>query len=256
MTAEQYRRDFDRIAPVYDLTRADLEPSVLEGILSRVKTASSPRVLEVGVGTGRVAVRFVKGGCAVAGVDSSRPMISRAASKGLTHLVRADAGSLPFSNGSFDFVLFVHVLNLLRDPMAATIEARRVSRTAVFALREEFTRLDSDGVDKEAVRSAVRDELVAMGFSGPPRPAPGGLEDTLLRKSPPIRGVEISDVEESESPADRLDMIRLGADRTLLGIPDPIRLEAVRRAEARLARTPTRSRRRLFLLEWPPLDRP
>jgi ubiquinone/menaquinone biosynthesis C-methylase UbiE len=138
MTAGESRRDFDPIAAAYDLTRADPERTVLEGIVSRITTASGPRVLEVGVGTGRAALPLAERGCAVTGVGSAGPMLSLAATRGPTHLLRADTGSLPFSNGSFDFVLFAHVLNLLRDPMAAIIEARRVGRTAVIALREEF----------------------------------------------------------------------------------------------------------------------
>jgi ubiquinone/menaquinone biosynthesis C-methylase UbiE len=178
-------REFDQIAPAYDATRSPLDPTALEGIAGRILSSSTPTVLDVGVGTGRVALPLTERGVAVTGVDWSFPMLARAAAKGLRGLARADAASLPFANGSFDFVLFVHVLNLLPDPFAALLEARRVARTGVLTVREEYVRLDVGGIDKEAVRSAVREELRGMGFRPPMPQVRAGLEDNLLRTVPP-----------------------------------------------------------------------
>jgi hypothetical protein len=46
----------------------------------------------------------------------------------------------------------------------------------------------------------------------------------------------------------------LGADRTMLGIPDGGRSDAVRRVAARLDGRPAHFRRRVIFIEWSPLD--
>lgn len=59
-------RSFDRVAAIYDETRnlpADVERAVVDGIAGALcAVAPSPRLVEVGVGTGRIAVPLAERG--------------------------------------------------------------------------------------------------------------------------------------------------------------------------------------------------
>lgn len=123
---------FDRAADCYDATRG-FPPGVEERVAALFAEAgglgSASRVLEVGVGTGRIAVPVAPRVGRYAGVDLSAPMLARLAGKraGLPiDLVRANAERLPFADGSFDAVVAVHVFHLIPDWRAVLAEAARV----------------------------------------------------------------------------------------------------------------------------------
>ena len=124
---------FDRAAGYYDETRG-IPPEVEEQAADRVEAAVGPagRLLEVGVGTGRVSLPLHRRGRDLVGVDLSGPMLDRyrakAAAEGLAPpvLVRGDATHLPFRDACVDAVLEVHVLHLIPDWRRALTEARRV----------------------------------------------------------------------------------------------------------------------------------
>ena len=69
---------FDRAAGYYDESRG-LDPAVEELVADRVEEAVGPgaRLLEVGVGTGRIALPLHRRGGNVVGVDLSLPMLER-----------------------------------------------------------------------------------------------------------------------------------------------------------------------------------
>jgi SAM-dependent methyltransferase len=124
---------FDRAAGYYDETRG-IPPEVEEQAADRVEAAVGPagRLLEVGVGTGRVSLPLHRRGRDLVGVDLSGPMLDRyrakAAAEGLPPpaLLRGDATRLPFRDACVDAVLEVHVLHLIPDWQRALTEARRV----------------------------------------------------------------------------------------------------------------------------------
>jgi SAM-dependent methyltransferase len=124
---------FDRAAGYYDETRG-IPPEVEEQAADRVEAAVGPagRLLEVGVGTGRVSLPLHRRGRDLVGLDLSGPMLDRyrakAAAAGLPPpvLLRGDATRLPFRDARFDAVLEVHVLHLVPDWRLALAEARRV----------------------------------------------------------------------------------------------------------------------------------
>lgn len=119
-------RSFDRVASIYDGTRAI--PAVpLAAIAARLVALAgagpSPRILEVGVGTGRIAAPLAAAGARVTGIDISREMVRvLRARPERVDLVLAEAARQPFRPAVFDAALFVHILHLVPDP-AATIEA-------------------------------------------------------------------------------------------------------------------------------------
>ncbi|MET0227678.1 MAG: methyltransferase domain-containing protein, partial [Actinomycetes bacterium] len=124
---------FDRAAGYYDESRG-LAPEAEELVADRVEAAVGPggRLLEIGVGTGRIALPLHRRGRDAVGIDLSMPMLERyrakAAAAGLAPpaVLRADATRLPFPGACFDAVVEVHVLHLIPDWQGALAEARRV----------------------------------------------------------------------------------------------------------------------------------
>jgi ubiquinone/menaquinone biosynthesis C-methylase UbiE len=127
-------KNFDRVADIYDATR-ELPTFVHDRIVDRVVAATrataETRFLEIGVGTGRIAVPFLERGYKYTGVDISERMMTRLREKvhdrdvDLT-LVNADITHLPFDDAAFDVVIGVHILHLVPEWQSAMREARRV----------------------------------------------------------------------------------------------------------------------------------
>lgn len=119
MTRGAYR-SFDRVADVYDETRglpADVERAIAGGIARLVFSASQrPRLLEVGIGTGRMAAPLAAEGVSVAGIDISAKMLARLLSKRRDiDVILAEASRPPLRPASFDALLYVHILHLVPD---------------------------------------------------------------------------------------------------------------------------------------------
>jgi SAM-dependent methyltransferase len=82
------------------------------------------RTLDLGCGEGRVGAELERLGHRVIGIDSSPAMVELARER--HEAVVADAGALPFEDGSFDLVVaYMSVMNL-DDPEAGVREAARV----------------------------------------------------------------------------------------------------------------------------------
>jgi SAM-dependent methyltransferase len=120
--------DFDQAAEIYDATRT-LPATILEAAIKMLSAELRGRgtCLEIGVGTGRIAIPLVEAGIPVAGIDLSTGMLSKLAEKtsGVPALV-ADATQLPFKDDSLGAGLAVHVLHLIPNWRAALGELTRV----------------------------------------------------------------------------------------------------------------------------------
>lgn len=123
---------FDRAADYYDETRG-FPPGVAPhvGALFRDAGHLSPdsRVIEIGIGTGRIALPLGALVGLVAGIDLARPMLDRLITKRdgeSVFPVEGDATRLPFLDGSFDAAVGVHVFHLIPDWQAALREIARV----------------------------------------------------------------------------------------------------------------------------------
>jgi SAM-dependent methyltransferase len=117
---------FDRIADRYDETRGGLTRG------HRVADAIEPlfarrgRTLELGVGTGAVAVALRDHGREVVGVDLSEPMLRRAQARVGARVALADVQRLPVVAGSVDDAYACWLLHLVSDVAATLAEVRRV----------------------------------------------------------------------------------------------------------------------------------
>ena len=124
---------FDRVADDYDRTRA-LSPEAMGAVTSLLASElrGRGRCLEIGVGTGRIALPLAGAGVPMAGADLSRPMLAKLVEKAGGRppfpLALADATALPFADRAFGAGLACHVLHLIPDWRGAVDELVRVIR--------------------------------------------------------------------------------------------------------------------------------
>ncbi|MGH2630590.1 MAG: class I SAM-dependent methyltransferase, partial [Actinomycetota bacterium] len=122
---------FDRAAEYYDETRGLSEEGVRRttAVLAR-SFSNAARVLEVGVGTGQVALPLHDAGLDLAGIDLAQPMLDtlleKAGGRSPFPLVCGDATRMPFRDGAFDGAFLRWVLHLIPDWRAAVHEIARV----------------------------------------------------------------------------------------------------------------------------------
>lgn len=122
---------FDRAAEYYDETRGLSDEGVRRTTVELARTfTGAGRVLEVGVGTGQIAIPLRMAGVDVVGIDLSRPMLTRLVEKAggavPFPLVEGDATHMPFADGAFDGAYLRWVLHLIPDWAAAVREIARV----------------------------------------------------------------------------------------------------------------------------------
>jgi ubiquinone/menaquinone biosynthesis C-methylase UbiE len=161
---------FDPVAHIYDETRGftdEVERQIARAIDHLIQATPQTRYLEVGVGTGRIALPLANLGHAYTGVDISEKMLARLVEKAqlagwyeapqawgsladetreqniqdlaVQRLVRSDPvgalrlvistiTKLPFINDSFDVAIAVHIFHLVSDWEQALQEVQRVLR--------------------------------------------------------------------------------------------------------------------------------
>lgn len=116
---EQRSVNFDRAADFYDHTRGfppGVEREVAAAFVQAGKLSRGSRVLEIGIGTGRIAIPLAEQVGAVFGIDISPGMIGRLIAKRgdqAVYPILGDATRLPLPDASFDAVVAVHIFHLL-----------------------------------------------------------------------------------------------------------------------------------------------
>ena len=178
------RTVWDRISSTY-LQEVDrrFEP-VVDAVVRRAALAAGHRVLDLGTGTGAVAVRaapLVRPGGQVTAVDISPEMLAlargRAAAAGLTDIVFAEgrAEAIPAEAGSADVVLASLSLMYAIDRAAAAREIARVLCPGGRLLAAVWA-----GPDRCDI---VRFQQAAGSFAPPP-PVPGVGPGALADPAP------------------------------------------------------------------------
>lgn len=113
------RVDFSANASVYDRRHGlVLAPDMARRLASSGGLEPGARVLDVGAGTGRVAVAFANIGCETVALDPALAMLNecrRKASERRVSLVAGEGARLPFARGCFDGVILARILYLLPD---------------------------------------------------------------------------------------------------------------------------------------------
>jgi len=127
------RFDFGKIASRYDTwyqtprgTMYDrLEKRAIDSLLPAASDGG--KLLEIGCGTGHFSEHFASKGFEVTGVDISEPMVAVARQQNIRsgefHV--GDAERLPFTDGTFDVVAAITVLEFVCDPVSVVSEMVR-----------------------------------------------------------------------------------------------------------------------------------
>lgn len=137
---------WDEYAPFYDWENAQTVGRRDVPFWRRLAQGTEGRVLELGCGTGRVALPIARAGRALVGIDRSEPMLARARARirrgrlqRQLRLVRGDIRHLPFPDRSFSLVIapygILQSLLVERD-LTRTLEAvtRVLTRDGLFGL--------------------------------------------------------------------------------------------------------------------------
>jgi len=124
------RVDFSPNAGVYDRRHGSvLSEEELSRLWTGARLRAGARVLDVGAGTGRVAIPLASRGCRVVAVEPAAGMLERLRVKGGEtglETVLGEGGRLPFRTGSFDVVVIARLLYLTPDWRTILREALRM----------------------------------------------------------------------------------------------------------------------------------
>lgn len=244
------RFEFDSQAAHYDArtrlgeaTARDVAQAVIE--LAQVP---SPRLLEIGAGTGEIGAHLCSSSRYV-GVDVSAPMLAqlerRVASLPLTRrpeLLVADAsGRWPVADASVDLVFLSRVFHLL-DPAHVAGELERVRGPHGVTVLVGRTQRDHASIGAR-LRRQLLESLEERGLS--PRRGEGRgrrLFDQLAARGRRIERREVASVVVERSPRERLSAWRAKGGLAGLDLPADERAAILDELEAWAAR------------QWPDLD--
>jgi ubiquinone/menaquinone biosynthesis C-methylase UbiE len=124
--------NYDRAADFYDATRAypaGVVEQLAEFIAKKALFKPDTNMLEIGIGTGRIALPMSAHVVSLIGVDISSRMMAKLDEKQTSEpieVAQADAEQLPFAAQTFKNVFISHVLHLVSDPQRVLSEVARV----------------------------------------------------------------------------------------------------------------------------------
>lgn len=121
--------EFDQLADHYDETRGGESrgDEYAEGINAVLPLDDGP-ILEIGVGTGVVALGLIRRGRQVIGLDISAPMLLRAQKRLGSLVMQADALQMAVATASVAHAVSVWVVHSVADPARLFREVARVLR--------------------------------------------------------------------------------------------------------------------------------
>jgi SAM-dependent methyltransferase len=121
---------FDRAAEIYDRTRVTDPEALAETLdLLQAELAGRDTILEIGAGTGALAVPLAEQGIEIVGIDVSMAMLGRLRDKSqAVPVAAADATSLPFADDAFGGAYARWVLHLIPAWQRVVEELCRVVR--------------------------------------------------------------------------------------------------------------------------------
>ena len=163
---------FDRAVGYYDATRGfdpEREVKVVEALAAALGQLDG-RVLEIGIGSGRIAIPLQQRGYNYYGVDLSMPMMHKlrenaaARSQHSFPLAQGDITHLPFKEGAFAAIIAVHVFHLVPRWHEALAECRRVLGAGGLIIHAG-SRLTTESDAASRVTQKWRELLAAEGYT-------------------------------------------------------------------------------------------
>jgi SAM-dependent methyltransferase len=228
---------FDRAAEFYDETRADPPPvanALTDALLVELEKAGTGRVLEIGIGTGRIARPLAERGIRVTGLDIAPRMVAKLreqlAPQHLTpDISLGDATALPVKDASFRAALGVHILHLVGSLEGAVAEiARALAPGGVYL--SPYLRFSNE---PWRPGFAKWDELVAKrDFVPRHRPREAEINAALSRAlGEPTTTVYATDIDKT-TPREHLQRFRDRVDAWSWGYPDEVFAEILEEFES------------------------
>lgn len=246
-TGLDYRFD-TRVAVQYDALRGHpIEVSQEIGHSIAAQIGPAARVLELGVGTGRIALPLAAAGSEIYGVDLSAEMLAALAHRVKTdqierlHLAQADITALPFRNNTFDAALAVHVLHLVADWADVLAQVSRLVRPGgVIVLGRDWVDPASfSGMIRNYFRKTVLEvgrEMMPPGATEAASPGGGAaiVKELMKLGAHPVSQEELIGAEWNVdlTPRQVLDGIGSRDDAESWVLPDDVLAETMRRLEA------------------------
>jgi ubiquinone/menaquinone biosynthesis C-methylase UbiE len=228
---------FDRIAERYDATRgfpSGVGAEVAAGFRRLSRLPNGARLLEIGVGTGRIAIPITSLGYRYVGVDISLDMMARLRQRlpvGVAvDLFRSDATALPFRDASLAGAIAVHVFHLIGGWQRAVAELYRVIRPGGI-LATGFNDAPAPS-PPDTLRERWRAIVHELGGDTCRPGATGEQVDAQLERlfGSPRRAV-LATWQRRESLRERLDMIASRTHSDAWEVPEPILHESLGRVE-------------------------
>lgn len=220
---------FDRAAESYDATRALPDPiqrrliDALEVEFSRV---DAEQVLEVGVGTGRIARPLAERGLRVCGVDIAPRMLARFREQTQDDhvspdLLLGDVTSLPVASGSFQAVLAIHLFHLVPAWRSALEEMRRALAACGVLIHYNERYVSESKLGAASI--AKWDELLSQrNFTRRVRPRPEEIHSKLRELGGSCRKEAVAEGEDRRTPAAILEVTRRRINSWTWEIPDEL----------------------------------
>jgi phosphatidylethanolamine/phosphatidyl-N-methylethanolamine N-methyltransferase len=134
MHTDTVKTAYRRYAGVYDALFGPVLQAGRKAVLQALQLRPGDRVLEVGVGTG-LSLTMYPPSVRVTGIDLSSEMLEKARGRVARHdlanveaLLEMDAETMSFADASFDKVVAMYVMPVVRNPARVLEEFHRVCR--------------------------------------------------------------------------------------------------------------------------------
>jgi SAM-dependent methyltransferase len=226
---------FDRAADYYDRTRGLSEEGARRTTeLLAAELRDRGPVLEIGVGTGQLALPLRATGIDVVGLDLARPMLARLVEKSEGDpppLVQGDATRLPFADAAFGAAYFRWVLHLVPAWEVVLRELVRVVRNGGAIL----TSLGGKG---SGPREEIHVHFEGVAGHGPMQPTGLGwgdqaaLEAAMATLGARPRDLQVFTDVERDGPDAFMDAVERNQHSWTWSMPEEERLRAARETRA------------------------
>lgn len=241
---------FDRAAGYYDATRGyppEVAEAIAEAILRAGRLTTGNDALEIGIGTGRIALPLVARGVNVFGVDISPRMLDQLRQKRAALATRAAPGSLgtlevevadmtalPFPDARFPAVIAVHVFHLVPGWLRALDEALRVLRPDGALLIGQDVHSGPGATRMDSIEDRWRQILRELGYEQSTIGASGydAVLAELERRGLRVEETTAARWETQYTPRQALETITSRLWSRTWTVPDELFAESARRLTA------------------------
>jgi ubiquinone/menaquinone biosynthesis C-methylase UbiE len=238
---------FDRVADRYDETRfypPEVAGQIAEALIAHGHVPEGGVLLEVGIGTGRIALPVLAQGVNVVGVDISPLMVGRLQEKykvvqaedtghhwGQLTIELVDMTALPFADAAFDAAVGVHVFHLVPEWQRALDEVLRMVKPGGAFMLGQDVREDTP---HHHIHHTWQELVAALGYT----PRRVGAQDAaevreeLRSRGLPVEVLTVATWTIHYTPRMALDSILRREWSLTWHVPDDIFAESARQLAA------------------------